>query len=84
MQDDVLGRNPSGKTTRELHQHDLGHLDIEGSAGHDGGDVQAAGADGKSPQAAIGGRVAVGSEERLARDTKPLQVDLVADAVAWP
>jgi hypothetical protein len=66
------------------HQLHLGGGQVEVAAAHGHGHVQAAGADGDLADAAARGGVAVAAQERGAGHAEPLQVDLVADAVAGP
>ena len=67
-----------------LTRHDLRHRQVERLAGHRRGHVQPARADREHAEAAAGGGVAVGAQQRLAGDVEPLELDLVADAVAGP
>ena len=74
--------NPRLQFARQLDAHDLRARQVKGAATHRHGHVQPSGADGQHPQAPSVGRVAVGTQQRLARYGEPLQVHLVADAVA--
>ena len=60
----------------------LGHGDVVGAAAHGHRNVQAACAHGKHADAAAGRGVAVGADEGFTRHAEPLQMHLVADAVA--
>ena len=82
LQDDVLGRHPGPEPPRQPHSQDLGHDQIERLAGQGQGHVQPAGPEGQHPGAPGRGRMAVGPQQGLARGAEPLQVHLVADAVA--
>ena len=57
-------------------------MDIVSAAAHGHGHVHAAGAHGQHTDAAAGGGVGVGADEGLAGLAEPLQMELVADAVA--
>ncbi len=83
-EDDVLGRDPGLKLSREVHFNDLGAGEVERPASHGNGHVQAAGADRDHADAAAGRRVRVRAQERFARPAEPFEMDLVADAVAGP
>ena len=62
----------------------LGHGDVIGSTAHGHSHVHAAGAEGQHADAAAGGGMGIGADEGLAGLAEPLQMDLVADAVAGP
>ena len=83
-QDDVLGRHPRAQPAAQLHADHARAGEVERPAAHGHGHVQPAGPDGEHAHAAGGGRVAVAAQQRPARAGEPLQVDLVADAVARP
>ena len=54
------------------------------TATHSHGHIQAASAKGQHADAAAGGRVAVGADQGFTGNSKALQVDLMANAVAGP
>jgi hypothetical protein len=82
IQDDVLGGDERFELARQLHKQDFWAREVERMPGDGEGHVEAARADGDHACPAARRRVTVGPEERLARRGKPLQVHLVADAVA--
>ena len=82
LQDDVLGGHGVGQPARQPDAHHLRAGEIVGAAAHGHGHVQPAGADGQHADAAPGGRMAVGAQQRHAGHAEALQVHLVADAVA--
>ena len=84
LEDDVLGRDPGGEFSRQVDPDHLRAGEEERLAGHGERHVEAARADGKHPQRAAGGGVAVGAQKRLCGLPEALQVDLVADAVSGP
>ena len=82
LQDDVLGRHPGPKPPRQPHSQDFGHDQIERLPGQRQGHVQPPGPKSQHPGAPGRGRVAVGPQQGFPRGAEPLQVHLVADAVA--
>src|SRR5207245_8958469 len=66
-----------------MHLDDSGRCHGEGMSGHGDGHVEAAGADRDHAQGSCGGGVAVGAEQRLARPSETLEVEVVTDPVAW-
>jgi len=84
LENHVLTGHPRAQTPDEPHQHHLGHAQPIGFPGHRHGHVQAAGTHSQHSQRARHRRVAVRAQEHAPRDGKPLQVYLVADAVARP
>ena len=82
LQDDVLGRHPGPKPPRQPHSQDFGHDQIERLPGQRQGHVQPPGPKGQHAGAPARGGVAVGPQQGLTRGAEPLQVHLVADAVA--
>jgi len=84
LQDHVLGRDPGGKIPPEVYPDHLRAGQEKRLAGHGKRHVETAGPDGEHAQGPAGGGVAVGAQEGPARLAEPLEVDLVADAVAGP
>ncbi len=83
LEDDVLGLNPRAlQLAIEEDADELRARQLERVAGHADGDVEAAGAHRDHRARARLGRVAVGSDEGLARLREPLAVDVVADSVS--
>ena len=84
LQDDVLCRNPGGEAACQVDAQHLRHGNVIRTAAHGHSHVKPAGAHRQHADAAARGGVAVGADERLARNAEALQVHLVADAVARP
>ena len=82
FEDNVLGRYPVPEFSAEFYVYDLRVGDIVRAAAHSYRHVETARADGKHADAAAGGRVAVGADQRLARHAEAFKMDLVADAVS--
>ena len=82
LEADVLGRDIGLQRAGEVDLEHLRHGDVVRTAAHGDRDVHATGAEGQHADAAAGGRVAVGADERLARLAEALELHLVADAVA--
>ena len=83
LQDDVLCAKPRGESLPvRLIAHHFRHGDVIRAAAHGHGDVQPARAHRQHADAAARGGVAVGADQRLARNAKTLQMHLMADAVA--
>ena len=82
LEADVLGRDIGLKRAGEVDLEHLRHGDVVRAAAHGDRDIHATGAEGQHADAAAGGRVAVGADERLARLAEALELHLVADAVA--
>ena len=82
FQRDILGGDIGTELAGQVDLEHLGHIDVVSTAAHGHGHIHAAGAEGQHTQTAAGGGVAVGADEGLAGLAEPLQVDLVADAVA--
>ena len=62
----------------------FGHRDVICAAAHRDRNVQSARAEGEHADAAAGRGMAVRADQRLARRAEALQMNLMADAVAWP
>ena len=82
LQRDILGGNIGLQCTGEIHLEHLWHGDIVSAAAHGYCHIHTTCAEGQHTQAATGRGMAVGADECLTGLAKPLQVNLVADAVA--
>ena len=82
FQNNVLRRNAVGQLAMQAHADDTRARQIIRAAAHRDRNVQSARADGKHPNAATRGRMAVRAEQRVARHAEALQLYLMADTVA--
>ena len=82
LQDHVLGRYPGLQAAGQVDPHHLRHGDIVGAAAHGDRHIQPARAEREHADAAAGGGMAVRADQGLTRDAEPLQMHLMADAVA--
>ena len=84
LEDHVLGAHPLGQRAFEPNAEDLRHAQMERLAGHRERHLEPARPDREHAERARCARVAVGTQQRLARLTEPLHVQRMADAVARP
>ena len=81
-EDHILGADPRAQRPAEADLDDSRTDEVEGTAGHGDGHIEAPRPDGDHGEASAGGGVAVAAEKGLARLAEALQVHLVADSVA--
>ena len=82
FQNNILRGDPRLQLAVQIHPHHFGHGDVIGAAAHRDRHIQSARAERQHTDAAAGGGVAVGADQRFAGDAEPLQMHLMADAVA--
>ena len=82
FQNHVLGAHHGAQLAGEFYQGEFRVGDIIGAAAHGNGNIQPACAHGKAANAACGGGMAVGTNQRFTGLCKPFQMHLVANAVA--
>ena len=81
LQGSILSTYTGLQFTCQLHPEYLGHIDIVSAAAHSNSHIHSACANSQHTQTATGGSMAVRANEGLTGLAKPLQVDLVANAV---
>ena len=82
FQTHILGGNVWRQFAGTMHFDHFRHGDVVSAAAHGHGHIHAPGAHGQHTEAAAGGGVTVGADEGLTGNAEPLQMHLMADAVA--